>query len=303
MFVAQLPAIAATMAAVGVFLIVLSVWQGVQARTSATVLLVARARGELAELNPRLQPHQVLRRIVGRLAGALGPVAGPLGSRAVADRLAWLGSNETAEQFLARQVLAAAAGAGVGLLLPAVWGHAGGAGVLGPLGAAVGWWLPWQELESRCRSLRRRLGREALGWADFLAAAVQAGLPLEAAITRLALELPGRLPQMLARAVRESELTREPLDLCLAAAAAQMDEPHVFSVVGAITQARQTGSDLAGPLAGMVSALRQERQQELRTAARGRSTWGALPLIFVMLPGVMLPLAYIVLAQFRALAF
>jgi tight adherence protein C len=292
------PVLAAVLAGVSVLLIAVGAWLHEQSAVSATVLIVAQARGELGSARLRgRQATDALRRAVGRVAAALGP----LGSSALKARLAWLGSGDTAEQFLARQILLAAAGLGVGLVLPAMAGYATLAALMAPLGAAVGWWLPLQELENRCRAVRRTLGREALAWADFLTAAVQAGLPLDGAIARLAAELPGRLPQVLARAVRQSNLTREPLDLCLTAAAAEIDQAHVSSVIGAIVQARQTGGDLAGPLSGLVGVLRQERQQELRTAVRGRSALGSLPLIFVMLPGVMVPLAYIVFAQFRAI--
>src|SRR5579875_3380430 len=216
------PALASALAGFGVLLLAAGAWLQAQATVSATILLVAQARGDGpgAHLRQR-RPVDAVRRAAGRLAAALGPLAGPLGSRAVKDRLAWLGTGETVEQFLARQILLAGAGLMVGDALPVLYGEGAAGTLLAPLGAALGWWLPWQDLEARCRSIRRRLGREALSWAEFLTAAVQAGLPLEEAIARLGRELPGRLPQFLARAVRESYLTREPLDLCLAATAAQ----------------------------------------------------------------------------------
>ncbi len=304
MSIAAEPAPAAALAAFGVLLVVFGLWLRAQASLGAAALAVAQARGQFApEIFHRRRAQEAVRHGLGQLAALLGPLARPLGSSTVRDRLAWLGSEELPEQFLARQVLMAGAGLAIGVALPVLGGYGTAAVLLGPLAAALLWWLPVQDLEARCRAVRRSLGREALGWADFLTAAVQAGLPLEGAIERLAAELPGRLPQMVARAVRESSLTAEPLDLCLAAAAAEIDEPHVASVLGAIVQARQTGGDLAGPLQGLVGALRQERQQQLRTAARGRSTLGSLPLIFVMLPGVMLPLAYVVFAQFRGIGF
>ena len=298
MHLAAEPALAAALAFVAVGLLAVGAWLHEQASVSATARIVAQARGEAGWIHRRRpRTADALRAAAGRLAGALGP----LGSQAVRERLVWLGAAETPEQFLGRQILLAAAGLAAGAALAALAGYGAAGALAAPLGAAVGWWLPWHDLDARCRALRRTLGREALAWADFLTAAVQAGLPLDGAIARLATELPGRLPQMLARAVRQSALTREPLDLCLAAAAAEIDEPHVGSVISAIVQARQTGGDLAGPLAGLVGVLRQERQQELRTAARGRSVLGSLPLIFVMLPGVMVPLAYVVFAQFRAI--
>ncbi len=292
------PALAAALACLAVVLLTLGAWLHEQAGVSATAWIVAQARGEMGGGGlRRRRATDGMRAMAGRLGARLGP----RGTAAVRERLAWLDAGETPEQFVARQIMLGAAGLSVGVALPALAGYGAAAALLAPLGLAVGWWLPWQDLEGRCRTLRRALGREALAWADFLTAAVQAGMPLDLAIARLAGELPGRLPEVMARAVRQSALTREPLDLCLSAAAADIDEPHVSSVIGAIVQARQTGGDLAGPLAGLVGALRQERQQELRTAARGRSALGSLPLIFVMLPGVMVPLAYIVFAQFRAI--
>jgi Flp pilus assembly protein TadB len=298
------PVVAAGLAAVGVLLLTLAVWMADQATVSATVRLVLQARGDLAGYPGRKATlRSVLRDPIARIASVLGPWAHPLGRLVIRDRLAWLGSTETAEQFLARQILMAGAGATAGALLTVVGGVGPWTGCAVVVGGVLGWWLPWRDLQARCQAARRQLGREALRWADFLTAAVQAGLQLDAAIMRLADELPGLLPATMARAVRESSATREPLDLCLAAAAAYVDEASVSSVVGAIVQARQTGSDLAGPLASLVAALRHERQQALRTAARGRSTLGAMPLILVMLPGVMLPLAYIVLAQLRGIGF
>ncbi|HVB09418.1 MAG TPA: type II secretion system F family protein [Bacillota bacterium] len=298
------PVMAAALAAFGLLLVLYGGWLHAQASVSATAWIVAQARGDPAALRtPRRTVKTAVRRTVDRLACRLGPLAGPLGTATLKRRLDWLGAGQTPEQFLARQVLLACAGLVAGAALPVLAGFGAAAVVVAPTAAAVGWWLPWRDLDATARAERRALSREALGWGDFLTAAVQAGLQLDAAIVRLARELPGRLPRLLGRAVRQSELTREPLDLCLAAAAAEIGEPNVGSLVATIIQARETGGDLAGPLSGLVAALRQERQQQLRTAARGRSTLGALPLIFVMLPGVMLPLGYIVLTQFRSIGY
>jgi tight adherence protein C len=293
-----LAAVAVLCVAVGV-----SLRRAVSGRSVAGQTALAGGAAPGLRRNTRGLVPGLWRESVRRLADAVQPLVHNAGASRLARRLAWTGTAQTPEQFVANQVLAGALGAALAVTLALIDGFGSALLWAGLLGGAVGWWLPAHHLESRCRSIRSDMGRAALGFADFLVAAMQAGLPLEEAIDRVGRELPGRLPALMARAVRQSALTHEPLDMVLEALAEEVDDRNLTGVVGVISQARQTGGDLAGPLAGLVSALRQERQQQVRAVARGRAAFGSLPLIFVMLPGVMAPLAYLVVASFHGMGF
>lgn len=224
------------------------------------------------------------------------------GGERMAQRLRWAGWMLTPEEFAASQVLASVAGAVAGLAAGLVLGH-GSAWLLFAAGALAGWIVPGELLDRRYRAVRAEIGKEALGFGDFLIAAVQAGMPLEQALMRLGREMPGRLARMMAQATQEGIETREGVDMTLAALAAEVNEPTVSALVGAVVQARATGGELAGPLGGLLAALRHERQQRLREQARGRAATGFLPLLLVFLPGVMLPVGFVVWKALRAAGF
>ena len=247
---------------------------------------------------PKLTPwtpegRATARRAWGGLIAAAAPHVRPLvggSAERMAQRLRWAGWSMTPEEFTAAQVIAAAAGVVLGLLAGVLVGH--GAGVILPaVGALAGWMVPGELLDRRYRAARGTLGKEALGFGDFLIAAVQAGMQLEQALLRLGREMPGRLGRMMAQATQEGMDTREGTDMTLAA---EIDDPTVSALVGAITQARATGGDLAGPLSGLLAARRNDRQQRVREQARGRAATGVLPLMAVFLPGVLLPIAFVV---------
>ena len=276
------------------------------AGAGAVVAGVARSRHAAAESVARAVSVPVLARWGGGpAAGARSGFAGFLdrvatrvkpfvgGGDRIARKLRWAGWSATPEQFVAYEVLAAGGGAAVGVLVGALLGH-GAALLLVPVGVLAGWSVPGELLDRRYRAARGAVGREALGFGDFLVAAVQAGMPLEQALIRLGREMPGRLPQMLARAAREGLETKEGVDATLSALASEIGEPTVTALVGAITQARATGGELAGPLSGLLHAMRTERQNRLREQIRGRAATGFMPMLMVFLPGVLVPIAYVV---------
>ncbi len=252
---------------------------------------------------PRRAPQATLRSTLERLGAQIRAAVGVRSNSSLQRRLEWVGWSITPEGFLAGQLLSAAAGLLVCLAAALALGSSGIAPFIGIGGAAAGWFLPSEALDQQYRSARARLGREALGYGDFLIAAVRAGHPLERALIRLGADMQGRLPVAMARAAEESIQTKESADLTLETMAAELNDPSVTAIVGAIIQARSVGGDLAGPLSGLITALRQERQQKMRTAARGRAATSSLPLVLVMIPGLMAPIGYLALSAMRGAGF
>jgi len=249
----------------------------------------------------RAKAVERLRQVLNRVGRQVGPVFGQ--SAQLQRHLEWAGWSIAPDAFVAGQVLGAAAGFVLGALLSAVAGSPGAAIIFGPVGAGCGWMLPSELMERQYRAARVRVGREALGYGDFLIACLQAGLQLEQSFSRLGRDLPGRLPAMMARAAQEAHATRESVELTLQTVAAEIDEPSVASIVGAIIQARVTGGDLAGPLSSLLTALRTERQQKVRAAARARAATSFMPMMFVFLPGILVPIGYVVLRAFSSSGF
>lgn len=218
-------------------------------------------------------------------------------------RLEWARWRISPEAFIAAEVLAAGTGLVVGLMMGAIAGAPAVTMLSGPLFALGGWLVPGWALDSAVGALRRKVAREALGFGDFLVAAVGAGMPLDQALERLGEEIPGVLPAMVARAVRESRLSRQPLEDALEILANELSDRNVTAIVQTIVQAKAIGAELSGPLDGLVASLRMERQQKLRTAARGRAATNFMPLLFVMLPGILIPIGFIVWSVMRASGF
>jgi tight adherence protein C len=261
-----------------------------------------RAASRTAEQRlARARLQERLRRLLDQVGRQVGPVLGQ--SAALQRRLEWAGWSVGPEAFVAAQVLAAGAGLVAGAMLATAAGSPGAAVVFGPLGALCGWMVPAELLERDYRAARARVGREALGYGDFLIACLEAGLQLEQALVRLGRELPGRLAAMLARAAQEAAATREGIEGTLQRLADEVDEPSVSAVVGAIVQARMTGGDLARPLSSLLVSLRTERQQKVRAAARARAATSFMPLMFVFLPGVLVPIGFVVMRAFAASGF
>ncbi len=249
----------------------------------------------------RARVAERLRKVLDQVGRQVGPVFGQ--SAQLQRRLEWAGWSVAPDAFVAGQVLAAGVGFVVGVLLPAAIGSPGAALLFGPLGVVCGWMVPGEMMERQYRAARVRVGREALGYGDFLIACLQAGLQLEQALLRLGRDLPGRLASMMARSAQESLATKESAELTLQSMADEIDEPNVSAIVGAIVQARVTGGDLAGPLSSLLTALRTERQQKVRAAARARAATSFMPMMLVFLPGILVPIGFVVMRSFAASGF
>lgn len=285
------------------------VFVGLRDRTAASEDWLASATGGPMRAASRLadarhtrgRALERLRKVLDQVGRQVGPLFGQ--SAQLQRRLEWAGWSMAADAFVAGQVLAAGAGFVLGALLSAAGGSPGAALLFGPLGAISGWMVPAELLERQYRAARVRVGREALGYGDFLIACLQAGLQLEQSLMRLGRELPGRLPAMMARAAQASIATKESAELTLQAMADEIDEPNVSAIVGAIVQARMTGGDLAGPLSSLLTALRTERQQKVRAAARARAATSFMPIMLVFLPGILVPIGFVVMRAFAASGF
>ena len=242
-----------------------------------------------------------MRRFLDALGRKLGPALG--GNRAaLSRRLLWAGWTLAPEAYVALQVVTAGAGFVVGMMLGAV--VAPGWAIPLAIGAALfGWVIPDQILGSAYTRSRGSIGREALGYGDFLISCLNAGLQLDEALVRLGGELQGRLPGLMAQAAEKGRETSSGIDLALEELASEINEPTVSALVAAIAQARATGGDLAGPLAAQMHHLRNERQQRIRAAARSRAASGSMPMLFVFVPGVFLPIGYVILNAFSKSGF
>lgn len=294
-----LGALAAAGAAAAVF--------GVYVNASAQRLRLTDQHPDADTQSLYREPPQTLSQRARLAVTALGkwiaPLARSLNNKSIAKNLDWAGWSITPETLIAIQVVCAGSGLALGLFFGFLSGHVPISMILAMVGTLLGWIAPGELLEGAYRRARAAVGQQALGFGDFLCAALGAGLSLENALIRLGQEMPGRLPAAMARAAQMSQRQTESMDFALDNVVREADDANVTAIVGAINQARAVGGDLAGPLSAMVATLRQQRQQRLRTAAKKRAATSFLPMIGVLLPGILIPIGFIVWQAFHSAGF
>lgn len=124
---------------------------------------------------------------------------------------------------------------------------------------------------------------------DLLIIMVEAGLGFDAAMARVARQIPGALGEELRRTVQEIQLGRSRAE-ALRGLADRTGIVHVRGLVAAIIQAEQFGITISEVLRQQASELRERRRQEAEEHAQKIPVKVLLPLIFFILPSLFIVL-------------
>lgn len=225
--------------------------------------------GAITQVGHRLTPRGQLVRVQRRLDLAGNPPAWDV------DRVASL-----------RVLLAFALGS-IALLVCAV-GGAGWAQTIGTIVVAVGvgWVAPslivYQLAYDRSEAVLRELP-DAL---DLLTISVESGLGFDAALAQVSRNSPGPLGQELSRVLQEMQIGTGRPD-ALRALGERTDVDDLRSFVSAMVQADSYGVPIAGVLRVQAREMRTRRSQRAEEAAQRVPVKILFPLIFGVLPALL----------------
>ena len=215
----------------------------------------------------------------------------PIDSRdRLARRLVLAGSPPgwDAERVTAFKVIGGVGGfaAGVGLILAGLLGGLAGVVVPGLL-AFVGFIGPDSMLNSKVSDRQREIRNALSDTLDLLTISVEAGLSLNAALSRVVQQTPGVLSQEFARMLQEIQLgvSRSEAFRNLSART-DVEELNAFTL--AMIQADVFGVSIANVLRTQAQQLRIKRRQRAEKEAQQTPVKIVFPLILCILPALFI---------------
>jgi tight adherence protein C len=216
------------------------------------------------------------------------------GSASVERRLRQAGKDMPVARFRAEQVLWGLIGFALAvaatLVLPGLLGRSiqplallGGV-LFGVLAGVLGrdWWLT-QELERR----HARMLAEFPTLADLMCLAVTAGEAPRAAIERLVARAQGEMSRELALVLAELRVG-VPFTTALEHLAARVPIPQVVRFVDGLVVAMERGTPLADILRAQAADVREQRKRQIIEAGGKKEVYMLVPIVFLILPVVVL---------------
>ena len=266
--------------------------------------LPARLDPYLRGLEPRAtrlleteEPPLVPIRVVDRLLRPILDEGGRLverclgGTPGVARRLRAAGVSEDVHRFRAEQMLWGLAGfagcSAVALVGPVLSGGAlagTAAGILGLLGGVLGRdWRLTQQVERR----QARMLEELPALADLICLAVTAGEAPRAAIERVVARAHGELSRELGLVLADLRAGTSFI-AALERLAARVPVPQVVRFVDGLVVAVERGTPLSDVLRAQATDVREQHKRELIEAGGRREVYMLVPVVFMLMPVVVL---------------
>jgi tight adherence protein C len=249
----------------------------------------------LETAEPPLIPVPALDRLLRPILDEGGRVVGRClgGATAVARRLREAGLSENVERFRAEQMLwgliGFAPGTAVGVVVPLV-SHRGsgiaalGGGAVGLLGGVLGRdWRLTRQLERR----HARMLEELPALADLICLAVTAGEAPRNAIERVVARARGELSGELGLLLGDLRAGAS-FVAALERLAARIPVPQVVRFVDGLVVAVERGTPLADVLRAQASDVREQHKRDLIEAGGRREVYMLVPVVFMLLPVVVL---------------
>ena len=193
------------------------------------------------------------------------------------DRLAWV-----------------AGGALAGLVAGLVLLGQGPMGILAATtvsGAAAGWWGSDQRLRHRARSRQQAIERQLPMLADLLALALSAGATPMAALEAAAASTSGPVAVEVRRAAGEVR-SGEPVPIALRRMADDVGLAPLQRLVDAVLVALDHGTPVADVARAQACDLRSDERRRLMEAAGRKDIAMLVPIVFLVLPSVVLIALY-----------
>jgi tight adherence protein C len=256
--------------------------------------LEPRATRLLEAEEPPLVPFPLLDRLLRPILDEGGQLVERClgGATGVASRLREAGLVENVPRFRAEQMLWGLAGltgcSAIGLVVPVVPGGvpalAGTAGTLGLLGGVLARdWRLTQQVERR----QARMLEELPALADLICLAVTAGEAPRAAIERVVARAHGELSRELGLVLADLRAGASFIG-ALERLAARVPVPQVVRFVDGLVVAIERGTPLADVLRAQATDVREQHKRQLIEAGGRREVYMLVPVVFMVMPVVVL---------------
>ena len=245
-------------------------------------------------------PHSVTVQPTGPivvLAQLFAPVWGTVTLRvgvnsSLAERLNRAGKSASIQRYRLTQLVWIGAGLGVATIVVIVTSNASALGlvVIG-IGGALGALACDSNLKLTITRRQRRILTQLPMVADLFAFSVAAGESAVAAIERLSRTMSGELPREFATCVGDVH-NGVPFSSALRAAAQRCDVPAFTRFVEGIVLALERGTPIAEVVRAQAMDVRAQEQRRLMELAGRKDVIMLIPIVFLILPSVVLIAVY-----------
>ncbi|MEX0750695.1 MAG: type II secretion system F family protein [Dehalococcoidia bacterium] len=187
--------------------------------------------------------------------------------------------------FLTMVLVSSAAATGIGLLIMFVMRSSMGPmqfGIFGLL-AFVGFYLPFYIVNSRARQRQHAIVKSLPDAFDLITTCVEAGLGLDAALSRVSEKVQGPFAQELSRSLREIALGKTRRD-ALKELGDRTQVPDLMQFTNAVIQAEAMGSSIGQVLRVQSDQLRIRRRQRAEEQAYKAPVKMLFPLVICIFP-------------------
>jgi tight adherence protein C len=264
---------------------------GVTARAASGSM--ARQRLESFKRGPELEPELEIPSFTQRMvmpimhgaARGLGNLLPKTLISGVERKLITAGEPMNIQGFLTMVLVSTAAAVGFGLLIVFVMGSSVGltqVGIFGVL-AFVGFYLPFYIVNSRAKQRQHAIVKSLPDAFDLITTCVEAGLGLDAALSRVAEKVQGPFAQELSRSLREIALGKTRRD-ALKELGDRTQVPDLMQFTNAVIQAEAMGSSIGQVLRVQSDQLRVRRRQRAEEQAYKAPVKMLFPLVMCIFP-------------------
>jgi tight adherence protein C len=203
----------------------------------------------------------------------------------VERKLIIAGEPMTMNGFLTMVVVASVASTGFGFVLVFAMGSGIGLVQIGIMGALalVGFYMPFNIVSSRARQRQNAIIKSLPDAFDLITTCVEAGLGLDAALSRVAEKVEGPFAFELSRSLRDIALGKQRRE-ALKELGERTQVPDLMQFTNAVIQAETMGSSVGTVLRVQSDQLRVRRRQRAEEQAYKAPVKMLFPLVLCIFP-------------------
>ncbi len=228
---------------------------------------------------------RVMKPLLGGAAEGFGSIL-PRGMlKGVEKKLVYAGEPMNMHGFLTMVLVSTSASVGLGIMIVLVTGAKLGLLPLGllALSTLIGFYMPFYMIGSRAKQRQNAIIKSLPDAFDLITTCVEAGLGLDAALSRVAEKVEGPFANELSRALRDIALGKSRRD-ALKELGERTGVPDLIQFTNAVIQAEAMGSSVGQVLRVQADQLRIRRRQRAEEAAYKAPVKMLFPLVLCIFP-------------------
>ena len=277
-----------------IFTAIVLALMGLASGSQSQTAVAARQRLEGWKRGADVEPASAVRAPIGKrvFSPLVGGATDALHSflptsmlKGVEQQLIYAGEPMTMQGFLTMVIVATGAALGLGALLIVASGAITGVMAIAVIGfmAAVGFFVPFYLIRSRARARQHAITKSLADAFDLITTCVEAGLGLDAALSRVAEKVHGPFADELSRALRDVSLGKTRRD-ALKELGDRTGVMDLIQFTNAVIQAEAMGSSIGQVLRVQADTLRVRRRQRAEEAAYKAPVKMLFPLVLCIFP-------------------